>query len=275
MTDSSPETATGPQPPKPAFPKMPVVRKVGFRDIRDAVRLGIADFRAAPLYGLFFGGVYALGGILLLLFLTRFHMPWMILFFGVGFPLLGPFVAVGLYEISRRRAAGEPLSWKGVLGVVFAQRKRELGWMAFVVLFIFWVWIYQVRLLLAIFLGYKSFSTLEQFLTVVTTTQEGWAFLIVGTIVGAFLATVLFSATVIAIPLLLDRERDFVTALITSFQTVFRSPRVMIAWAWIVTAVVLLSILPMFLGLVVTLPVLGHATWHLYARAVEPEGEVA
>lgn len=270
MTDDSPQPHAE-EPAKPGFRKMPTVRKVEFDDIRDAVRLGVEDFRAAPAYGLFFGGVYALGGILLLLFLTQFDMPWMILFFGVGFPLLGPFVAVGLYEVSRRRAASQPLSWKGVLGVVFAQRKRELGWMAFVVLFIFWVWIYQVRLLLALFLGYKSFSTLEQFLTVATTTQEGWAFLVVGTIEGAFLATVLFSATVVSIPLVLDRDRDFVTALITSFQVVFKSPRVMIAWAWIVTAAVILSILPMFLGLIVTLPVLGHATWHLYTRAVEPE----
>ncbi|TYO89621.1 DUF2189 domain-containing protein [Oceanicella actignis] len=254
-----------------AYPPMPRVRPLSWADIRDAVARGLDDFRAAPLYGLFFGGIFAAGGLLMLAFLTRLEMPWMILFLGVGFPLIGPFAAVGLYEVSRRRELGLPLSWRAVLGVVFAQSRRELGWMAFVTLFIFWVWIYQVRLLLALFLGGKSFSSLDEFLTVVATTPEGLGFLAVGTLDGAFLATVLFSATVTAIPLLLDRERDFITALIVSFQTVFRSPVVMIGWAWIVTATVMLSMLPAFLGLVVTLPVLGHATWHLYRRAVEPD----
>ncbi|SET80502.1 DUF2189 domain-containing protein [Oceanicella actignis] len=254
-----------------AYPPMPRVRPLSWADIRDAVARGLDDFRAAPLYGLFFGGIFAAGGLLMLAFLTRLEMPWMILFLGVGFPLIGPFAAVGLYEVSRRRELGLPLSWRAVLGVVFAQSRRELGWMAFVTLFIFWVWIYQVRLLLALFLGGKSFSSLDEFLTVVATTPEGLGFLAVGTLDGAFLATVLFSATVTAIPLLLDRERDFITALIVSFQTVFRSPVVMIGWAWIVTAAVMLSMLPAFLGLVVTLPVLGHATWHLYRRAVEPD----
>jgi uncharacterized membrane protein len=140
--------------------------------------------------------------------------------------------------------------------------------MAFVVLFIFWIWIYQVRLLLALFLGFKSFSSIDAFVTIVTTTPEGLGFLGVGTLVGAGLAFILFSSTVIAIPLLLDSELDFVSAMITSFKTVLKSPVAMLGWGIVVTVLAVAAMLPAFLGLIVVMPVLGHATWHLYQRAV-------
>jgi len=252
----------------PRPPAMPKVNEIRIADLAEVLRKGLSDFARAPLFGLFFGGVYALGGIIIALSLTVWDISWMIYPVAIGFPLIGPFVAVGLYEVSRRLETGKPLVWREILGAVWLQRQRELAWMAFVMLFVFWVWMYQVRLLVAIILARSSFSTLDRFMEVVFTTSQGWTFLAVGHVVGAILAIILFSITVISIPLLLDREADFVTAMITSVKTVTSNPVPMVGWGIFVTLAVIVSSVPMFLGLVVTLPVLGHATWHLYKKAV-------
>ncbi len=210
----------------------PPIRAISFDDVKASLGAGWSDFRARPGFGLFFGGIYMLGGLVILAFLTRIGSPWMIIPLAIGFPLLGPFVAVGLYEVSRRLAAGEPVTRKGVLAEVFHQRERQLGWMAFVVMFIFWIWVYQVRLLLALFLGFKSFSSWDAFVQVVLSTPEGWGFLAVGTVVGAFLASVLFSTTVIALPMLAEREVDFITAMITSVSSCGEESGAD-AWLWL------------------------------------------
>ena len=248
----------------------PQIRDISLDDVKRSLADGWADFRAHPGYGLFFGGIYMFGGLLILGFLTRIGSPWMIIPLAIGFPLLGPFVAVGLYEVSRRRRMGEPITPKGVLAQVFYQRERQLGWMAFVVMFIFWIWVYQVRLLFALFLGFKSFSSWDRFVEIVLSTPEGWGFLVVGTIVGAFLATVLFSTTVIALPMLAEREVDFVTAMITSIATVVKNPLPMLGFGFIAGVSTLVALVPVFAGLLLVLPVMGHATWHLYRRATSP-----
>ncbi len=143
--------------------------------------------------------------------------------------------------------------------------------MAFVVLFIFWIWIYQVRLLMALFLGFKIPSTMDGFVNVISTTPEGMTFIAVGTLVGAFLSFILFCTTVIAIPLLLDREIDLVTGIVMSFKAVFDNLAPMVGWGLIVAILTFIALAPAFLGLLVVLPVLGHATWHLYSRVVAPE----
>jgi uncharacterized membrane protein len=129
---------------------------------------------------------------------------------------------------------------------------------------------YQVRLLLALFLGFRSFTSLNEFLSVVLTTPDGLVFLLVGNVIGALLALILFSLTVVSFPLLLDREVDFITAMITSVRAVATSPIPMIGWAATVVVLLLLAALPLFLGLIVILPVLGHTTWHLYRKIVAP-----
>jgi uncharacterized membrane protein len=247
----------------------PVVRRIKIADIAEALGEGLRDFQAAPLYGLAFGAFYAAGGMLILACLTAFQMVYLAYPLGAGFALLGPFVALGLYEVSRQREAGQRPSIGQIIGLI--RSRSELGWMAFVTLFLFVVWMYQVRLLIALFLGVgTSFGSLQEFISVVLTTNEGLVFLAVGNCIGAGLALVLFSLTVVSFPLLLDRDVDVVTAMVTSVRAVVASPLPMIGWAATIVLLLAVSALPYFLGLIVTLPILGHTTWHLYRRIVAP-----
>ncbi len=244
------------------------INRLTLGDVAAAFADGWQDFRSYPVYGIFFGAIYAVGGLFIAVMLTYYHLPWMIIPVAIGFPLVGPFVAVGLYEISRRHRSGDPVGWKAVLTEVFRQRERQLSWMAFVVLFIFWIWIYQVRLLMALLLGFRIPATLNAFADLVMYTPQGLTFLAIGTVVGAVLATILFSATVISMPLLLDHDPDFVTAMLTSMRTVLDNPVPMLTFGLIIAASAFLALLPAFAGLLIVLPVAGHATWHLYRRAI-------
>ncbi len=263
----------GPSQPDQVAPKprpAPQVQAITSDDIRAALKSGFSDFLARPVMSGFFGLFYAVFGLVFVWCLVSLGKIWMVIPAVVGFPLVAPFAAAGLYEMSRRLQRSDDFSWSDILGVMADQRKRELGWMAFVTLFIFWVWMYQVRLWLAIILQDASFSDVDGFLSAVFFTPEGWMFLAIGTAVGAFLSAALFAVTVISMPLLLDREVDFVTAMLTSLRAVAESPYVMLTWAAIISVTMVLSLVPAFLGLIFTLPILGHTTWHLYQRAVAP-----
>jgi uncharacterized membrane protein len=237
-------------------------------DVKQALRAGLHDITKRPALSICFGLVYALFGGILISGLLVFSHVWILIAVGVGFPLVAPFLAAGLYEISRRLKRAEPFTSSDIFLIVFKQRQRQLGWMALSVLFVFWMWAYQVRLLLALFLQNQGSLSIESFFSVVFTTSEGATFLIVGTLIGAFLATVLFSITVISMPLLMDKNIDFVTAMITSVNTVRKSPVVMLGWGAVVGALTLLAIAPMFLGVIIIFPILGHTTWHLYERLI-------
>ena len=248
----------------------PKVNKVTADDITASLKAGFSDFLARPLMSGFFGLFYAVFGILFVWSLVSLGMIWMVIPAMIGFPLVAPFAAAGLYEMSRRSQKNERFGWSDILTVMASQSRREMGWMAFVTLFVFWVWMYQVRLWLAIILKDASFSDFDGFLNTVLFTTEGWVFLAIGTCVGAFLSAVLFSVTVVAMPMLLDRETDFVTAMLTSIRVVTENPVVMLGWAAMISLTMLVSLAPAFLGLIFTLPILGHTTWHLYQRAVPP-----
>jgi len=246
------------------------IRPVSFADLRQALSEGWQDFRAAPQFGLLFGSIYVAGGLLILLCTVVLETSYLVYPLAAGFAMIGPLVAVGPYEVSRRRETGELLSWRSIFRAVTTQGGQQLGCMAFVTLFLFIIWMYQVRLLLALFLGLKPIASLDRFVTIVLTTQDGLMFLAAGHVVGAILALVTFSLTVVSLPLLVDRDVDCVTAMITSVQAVLANPRTMLAWGLIVAALLAIAMLPLFLGLLVVLPVLGHATWHLYRKVVAP-----
>ena len=265
MTSSTTGSASPQTPPQPSMPK---VNKITADDVIASLKAGVSDFLVRPVMSGFFGLFYAVFGILFVWCLMWLGAVWMVIPAAVGFPLVAPFAAAGLYEMSRRLQTGEPFGWSDIFTVMAHQRKREMGWMAFVTLFIFWVWFYQFRTVLVIVLQDSSFSDLEGFIETVFFTPEGWIFLAIGTCVGAFLSAALFTVTVIAMPMLLDRETDFITAMLTSIRVVRESPVVMLGWAAIIALTMVLSMLPMFLGLVFTLPILGHTTWHIYQRAI-------
>lgn len=253
---------------KPQVRPDPIVNTISKEDVIDALAAGLRDFRNAPVHGLVIGAFFAIGGVLVVLTAAALGMSYLSYPLAAGFVLMGPFAAVGLYEISRRLEAGEAVTWSGIFGRMWEQKGRELSWMAFVVLFIQIMWMYQVRMLLALFLGFQSFASFTEFLSEVVGTPEGLMFLAVGHVVGAILALILFSLTVISFPLLMEQDRDFITAMITSVRAVVTSPIPMIGWAVVVTITLIASIIPAFVGLVFTLPILGHTTWHLYRKCV-------
>ncbi len=237
-------------------------------DVKSALRAGWHDIKMRPALSLFFGLVYALFGGVLISGLMVFDQFWIVISAGLGFPLVAPFLAAGLYEMSRRLKRGEAFTAPDIFLVIFNQRRREFGWMAFVVMFVFWMWTYQVRILFALFLQHKASQSLESFASVVLTTSEGATFLLVGTLIGALMTTVLLSLPVIAMPLLMDKDIDFVTAMITSVKTVQKSPVVMLGWGAAVGVLTLGAIAPMFVGVIFIFPLLGHTSWHLYERLI-------
>ena len=255
---------------QPGNLNLPEIHSLGIDDVKRAFKAGVADFIAAPLYGLFFGGICAALGVLILVSLTKAGVPWMIIPVAIGFPLVGPFMAVGLYEVSRRRSAGKPLNWREILLVMFYQRERQFAYIGILVLCIFWMWILAGRILFALFIGSYHFAGMAAFAQTMLMTPHGLGFLALGTAIGAILAFVLFASTVITMPMLVDRDIDIITAMITSFNTVNKSPFAMIAWGIVVAVLLIVALLPAFLGLIVVLPILGHATWHLYKRAIGP-----
>ena len=253
-------------PPSP----IPALSQVTPADLQAALRAGWQDFRRAPLFGLAFSAFYVLGGLVLYAVFVASGQSWWFIPIAVGFPLLAPFAATGLYEVSRRLETGAPLTWSAVAGCVFAQRDRQVPSMAMVVMLAFMFWVFVAHTIFALFFGLRpiSGSTWDMLLS-----PAGLQMLALGGIVGGVMAATLFALTVISLPLLLDREVDFITAMITSVQAVSHSPVTMLLWAAVIAVLLFLAMLPWFLGLFLVLPVLGHASWHLYRRVLpEPAG---
>ena len=254
MTD---QTATAPS-------SIPQPRAVGPEELGRILRAGWEDFRKAPQFGLFFAAFYVVGGIVLFYGFFTMGQPFWFIPFMVGFPILAPFAAMGLYDVSRRMERGEPLEWGAILGVLVAQRDRQLPFMAVVVIIAFGFWVILARVIFALFFSQTGIGAASLGMLL---SWNGVGMLIVGTVVGAAIAAALYSVTVISLPLLLDREVDFVTAMITSYTAVVENPKVMLSWAALIAGLLFVAMIPAFLGLLVVMPVLGHASWHMY-RAV-------
>lgn len=238
--------------------------------IREALKQGIADFICAPRYGVFFGLFYVVCGWALMALTSWTGQTYWILLAAFGFPLIGPFAAVGLYEVSRRIDEKEPLSWRAVLGAAWREKDRQIPSMAAIIILLFIFWVFIGHILFALFMGFSTMTNIstsyEAFFT-----QSGVMMIIAQMLIGGLVAFLLYSITVVGMPMLVDREVDFVTAMISSFGLVMRNPKPMLLWGVVVVVALVIAMLPYFLGLLVVLPVLGHATWNLYRSAIEEE----
>ena len=243
----------------------PEIGTITVSDLFDALKKGWQDYKSAPTMGLFFSSTYVLGGIILFLVLAASGKIWWIMPVSVGFPLVAPFAAVGLFEISRQLEANEQLRWGHVLGVVFAERQRQVPWIGAIIVIWFLFYMLIAHVIFALMLGITVMANIttsfEAFFT-----PTGLLFIGVELAVGAVFALILFSITFVSLPLLLHKEIDFMTAILLSIQTVQKNFAVLVLWFGIIGPLMLLSLVPMFLGLLITLPVLGHATWHLYRK---------
>ncbi|MGC8203476.1 DUF2189 domain-containing protein [Aliiroseovarius sp. PTFE2010] len=246
---------------------VPQPGRVRVSDLRAALVSGWRDFRRAPSFGIFFGAVYAIAG-LGLIWLGAGTFVWTIAIC-LGFPLFAPFAAVGLYEVSRRIEQGDALDWYQVLGVIHAEKDRQMPWIGAIILIYVLFWSFLSHMIFALFMGLSVMTNVSTSYEVFLT-PNGLTMMSVQFLVGGVLAFVLFALTVVSMPLLLDREVDFVSAMIVSFQLVVRNLPVMLLWAGFVAITTILAMIPVFLGLIVVLPILGHATWHLYRQALVP-----
>lgn len=249
-----------------AMPDRPTIADdLTFSDLRAALADGWSDFTAVPKYGLFFGGVYVAVGLVIGYLALVGGYTSLLIPATAGFPLIAPFVAVGLYEASRRRELREPLSWGNVLGALKGRGDDQILSMGVIVFVAFSFWMIVAHAIFAIFMAESGLGgeSLEVF-----TTSAGIAMLTVGSAVGAMMAFAFYSMTVISLPMLVDRKVSFPTAIITSFAVIRANLFVMLGWAILIATLLFVALIPAFIGLLVALPVLGHATWHLYRRAV-------
>ena len=248
---------------------IPDIGRVTFHELWSSLKAGWYDFKAAPMYGLIFSAFYVVVG-LILFWVGAGTFLWT-LAFALGFPLVAPFAAVGLYEVSRRLEAEEPLDRVEIFGVVWAERTRQLPWIGVILTLIFLFWSFFAHMTFAMFFVLSVLTNVSTSYEIYLTTN-GMAMIAVQVLVGAAVAFLVYGLSALSLPLLVDKEIDFVTAMLVSLEAVSKNKAVLGVWAWFIAVVLFLAMLPMFLGLFVALPVLGHATWHLYRRALYHPG---
>ncbi|MCF4164774.1 DUF2189 domain-containing protein [Zavarzinia compransoris] len=264
MVDAS-ETRWLPVPEE--FAPMPVARRVTMDDLWASIRAGLADYNKHMAYGLGFGLFYVVFGAAVVA--TCLAYDWGHLIFPAlsGFLLFGPFAALGLYEISRRRQDGESETVKAAILAFRRHGGTQIALFGLFLVIATLAWLKVATLIYALFFGLAPVA-FDSLIVNVLTTGEGFRFALTGVIAGAVIAGTIFAASVFAVPMLLDRDVDVVTAVVASLMAVRDNFRVMAVWGLVVAGLTALGIMAGFIGLTIVLPVLGHATWHLYARVL-------
>ena len=249
----------------------PIVRTIGLRDIKNALAEGIADFSAMPSHAVFLCLIYPIVGVLLARLTLGYEVLPLLFPLAAGFTLLGPFAAIGLYELSRRREQGLDASWQDAFDVLRSPSRGAIAALGLLLLTIFVIWIAVAQPIYVAYFGYEPAASIPHFLDQVFTTPAGRMLMIVGNLVGFLFALGVLTISVISFPLLLDRDVGAVEAVLTSARVVAKNPLMMAIWGLIVAGLLLIGSLPLFFGLAVVVPVLGHSTWHLYRKVVEPD----
>jgi len=249
---------------------LPRVRRIGIADIGHALARGYDDFRADPTHYVFLCAIYPVIGLILARIVMGYNILPLIFPLIAGFALVGPFAAVGLYELSRRRERGQEIAWWHAFDVF---RSPAIGGilrlgMGLTVLFVLWLLVAE-KLYEALF-GTQVADTPLGFLHQVLTTRNGWILIVVGNLLGFLFALAALVLSAVSFPLMLDRNMKPEAAVVVSVRAVMANPVPMAAWGIIVAAGLVIGSLPFLLGLALVLPILGHATWHLYRRVVEP-----
>ena len=247
-------------------PAYPIVRKIGPSDIKDALLKGIADFLARPSHLVFLGLIYPLAGI----WLVIGSSPPLIFPLLSGFALIGPFAAIGLYEVSRCRELGLDSSWKHAFAVVRSHAIFPILSLGLILLVIFACWVFTAQSLYVSLFGSTPPESFARFIGDILGTSQGWKLIGFGTGIGFVFAVVALSMSVVSFPMLLDRDVDVPIAIQTSVKAVLMNPFTMALWGLIVAVSLAGGFFLVFAGLAVVVPVLAHATWHLYRKVVEP-----
>jgi uncharacterized membrane protein/nuclear transport factor 2 (NTF2) superfamily protein len=257
--------------PTGAARELPAVRSIGVRDLRDALAMGLQDFWAMPTHVIFLGLIYPVVG--LVLFRAVFGQDLIPLLYplAAGFPLVGSFAAIGLYELSRRRELGLDTSWKHAFDIVHSPSLPSIVALGLLLLALVGVWLAIAQAMYEANFGPDEPLKLMDFVQRVLTTPEGYKLIIAGNAVGFLFAALAFCLSVVSFPLLLDRNVGVAAAIATSMRAILRNPMAMILWAVLVAGLLVIGSLPFFLGLAIVVPVLGHSTWHLYRKLIEPD----
>ena len=253
---------------------LPIIRAITISDLFDALRRGASDFWEQPSHYVMLVLIYPIVGIVLTVWMNGYQ-TWPMLYPLVGgFALVGPFAAIGLYEISRRREAGEDTSWRHAFEVLRSPAIGSIAAVGVLLLVVFTLWLTAAQALYESLFGSSPPQTLTGLLEQIFTSPGGITLLIVGTMLGALFAVITLCTTVIAFPLMLDRDVGAFVAVETSFRAVLKNPLPMLVWGIIVGAGLFIGALPLFVGLAIVIPIFGHATWHLYRKVVEPASAI-
>ena len=249
-------------------PGEPAVRSISVADLRDAIKKGFEDFNAVPTHVALLGIIYAVLGLILFRLAFGYDVLHLVYPLLIGFALLGPFAAIIFYQLSRRREQGLDVSVAHLLEVFRSPSIGAIFRLGLVLMLIFLAWMATAQLMYVQIMGGQIPASFTAFLSDVLTTPAGHQLILVGNIVGLVFALLVLVVSVVSFPMLVDRKIGAATAARTSVRAVFASPLAMAVWGLIVLAALVLGALPLFFGLAVIIPVLGHATWHLYRKTV-------